>query len=254
MKKKIIYGNWKMGPSKLAEAVKIAAAIEEISKKSRHLVGFAPPFVFLPALAKKTKSAQLGAQDVFWLDDKALPYTGEISLSQLNNFGVEFVIIGHSERRLYLKETDKMVNQKLNLVTQKKIGVLCVGEPKQVRKKGIARAKQFVSRQLNQDLKRIKRNQLKNLVVAYEPIWAISTNKNAKPDNPKQAAAMVGYIKDWFSRRFGSQLKVIYGGSTSAKNIFGFISQPEIDGVLVGGASLRPKEFKMMVHIANEII
>ncbi len=262
--KKLIVANWKENPTTLREAVSLARRIEKgISKANKNKVVIVAPFPFLYAVGKVLKHAKLGAQNVFWEDDGA--YTGEVSPSMLKNSGVEYVIIGHSERRR-LGETDEIINKKVK--TSLKAGlkaILCVGESFETRKMGLASAKNFVKDQLKKDLKGISMSHVSahmSLVIAYEPVWAISTNKNARPDKPEDALEMIKFIKDFLhvtchmpARRSlgagGSHVSVLYGGSVTSKNAKSFLQYKEIDGALVGGASLKAEEFSKIVKSAR---
>ena len=243
--KKLIVANWKSNPNDLASAVKLAKAIDEKN------VVIAPPFPFLPAVYKQLKKSALGAQDLFWADG---PYTGEVSAEDLKILKVKYVIIGHSERRKNLKETDEMINLKLGAALKSGLkAVLCVGESVATRKKGIKEAKKFVKKQLVADLKSLKTNSYKlqtNLIVAYEPIWAISTEKGSKPDTPEDAVEMIKFIKGILYSKFHIlNPKVLYGGSVTTKNARSFLERKEINGALVGGASLLPLEFRKVINV-----
>lgn len=207
-----------------------------------------PPFTHIDKLAnllKKTK-VKLGSQDIFWENQGA--YTGEISPTMLKKLGVEYVIVGHSERRKYLNETDEMINKKVlgGLKAGLKV-ILCVGEPQ----KNIKAAKNYIKKQLEKDLGGIKNCKLKikNLIVAYEPIWAISGNKNSRPDTRKNALEMIKFIKNILHSKFHIlDSCVLYGGSVNGKNIKSFVKYKEIDGALVGGASLKKDEVKKIIN------
>ncbi|KKU15156.1 triose-phosphate isomerase [Candidatus Wolfebacteria bacterium RIFCSPLOWO2_01_FULL_45_19] len=230
---KLLIANWKMNPETLREAVRLARA-EDLSG-----VVVAPPFVYLESAGKALRNAHLGAQDVSLSEPRAV--TGEISPVMLKNLGVKFVIVGHSERRA-LGETDEMINKKV--IAALKAGlkvVLCVGEPS----RPMTRTKNYVKNQLEKDLAGLLKLKAKSskLIIAYEPVWAIGTGT---PDNPKTAAEMISYIKKLLKAKSLKlkAVKVLYGGSVTAKNSAGFFKRPEIDGALVGGASLNAKEFR----------
>jgi len=276
---KLLVANWKMNPLTEGGAIKLAKASD---KKG---VVVCPPFVFLEAVGKVLKRAELGAQDVFWDKGAFTPleisrskrlspsrqkresgfltgFTGEVSVKELKTLGVKYVILGHSERRIKMGETDEMVNKKV--IAALKAGlkvILCVGEPtrgKMRNERGQTRkfAKQFVKNQLQKDLKSLGPKAyalMPRLIIAYEPVWAISTNKNAKNDTPEDAAEMIKFIKQVLApKAYVLAPKVLYGGSVSAKTIGGFLKQKEIDGFLVGGASLRPQEFGRIIKIAQK--
>ncbi len=244
---KLIVANWKSNPDTLAEAVKLAKASD-----AKNAV-IAPPYPYLEKVRGVLKYASLGAQNVFW--EKSGPYTGEVSLNQLKGLKVKYVIIGHSERRR-LGETDELISKKVKagLAANLKV-VLCVGEDASTRRKGITASKRFIAAQLKKDL--AKTNNLKlitnNLLIAYEPVWAISTSKGGRADTPKDATQMISFIKKLMTNNYKLKTKVLYGGSVTPKNAKAFLSQPEIDGALVGGASLNPRSFKKIIQIRNSL-
>ncbi len=240
---KLIVANWKMNPATIREAARLAKAYD----KKGALI--APPFVFLEAVGKVLGKASLGAQNVFFEDNGA--WTGEISLRQLKSLGVKAVILGHSERRK-LGETDELIGKKVAAALKGGLKViLCVGENWDVRKRGKRAAYAFVKKQLAADLSGIRNSkfEIRNLTVAYEPIWAIGTGRN---DDPEDAAEMSGFVKAVLYSKFEIlKSKILYGGSVTAGNAGGFLARPEIDGVLVGGASLRAGEFRRIIAAAK---
>ncbi|MFH1161795.1 MAG: triose-phosphate isomerase [Candidatus Jorgensenbacteria bacterium] len=240
---KLTIANWKMNPRMVREAVRLARASD-----ARGVV-IAPPFPFLPAVGRTVNSAALGAQDVFWESEGA--YTGGVSPAMLKALGVRYVIVGHSERRAHLGETDDMVAKKVAAALRTGLTpVLCVGEPLTVRRKGLTAAKRFVAHQLRADLRGVRSLVVSRrlLVIAYEPVWAIGTGRSA---TPKDASAMAQFIKKLSVVSCQLSVKVLYGGSVDARNVGAFLAEPAIDGALVGGASLKPREFKKMISIAE---
>lgn len=257
--KKIIIANWKLNPSTVREAERLAKGIvAAIPESGKVEIVIAPPFVFLESVAKvlrpkpSTLNPNLGAQDVFWKDGGA--YTGEVSSPQLKSLGVKYVIVGHSERRA-LGETDEIVNKKVKAALTAGLKViLCVGEPPAVRRRGPAAAKRFVRQQLSKNLYGIKSKLLdtNQLIVTYEPIWAISSVSGGKSDTPEDALKMIQFIKRALKIRNKLEVRVLYGGSVDAKNAKGFLRHNEIGGALVGGASLKAEEFVKIVRIASK--
>jgi len=253
MNKKLLVFNWKSAPTTVDAAIKLAQATENYLKslkpKTQNLkpnVVIAPPFLFIEEVGKFIKKVKLGSQDVFWKNIG--PYTREISLRQEKNLKVKYVIIGHSERRRILNETDEMINKKVLATLKAGLKViLCVGENLLIRKRGKKTIENFIENQLRKDLKNIENLKLKieNLIIAYEPIWAIGTGRS---DSPEDAVKMIKYIKEFsiFNFKF-SNIKVLYGGSIDGKNIKKFVKYKEIDGFLIGGASLKPKEIKNII-------
>lgn len=239
--KKLIVGNWKMNPASLGAVKTLLASLEKIKVNKNVLVVICPPFIYLPLI--KTKFS-LGAQDAF--EKPNGPFTGEVSAAMLKGVGVEYVILGHSERRIHLGESDLLIAQKVKGALEAGLKViLCVGESLVTRKKGIVVSQKFVIGQLKKNLSLIPQNQIKEVVVAYEPVWAISTMPGAKPDSPEEAAKMITAIKKVTKGR------VIYGGSVNSKNAASFLNHPEIDGALPGGASLKADEFKKIIEAAS---
>ncbi len=235
--KKIIIANWKM---KMPYR-KASASLKKFSSlpiPSSIQAAICPDFISLPAAAailSKTKLG-LGAQDAAWVDRGA--YTGEVSPVDLKSLGVKYVILGHSERRQYLFESDELINQKLKAVLAVKglVPVLCVGE--KIRGKN---PKAILFKQLEGALKDIKLSSNQSIIVAYEPIWAIGTGRVVSPAEVTLAHLL---IKGFLTKRFSpSQCWVIYGGSVDAKNSANFRDIMVVDGLLVGGASLDPKDF-----------
>jgi triosephosphate isomerase len=231
---KIIVANWKMNPESLAEAQKLA--------KASDLEGLiiCPPFPFIPAVAKIIKKAELGAQDVFWEERGA--YTGEVAGVQLKDLGVKYVIVGHSERRKNLGETDEMIAKKIAAGVKAGLTpILCVGETKAEREANKTQA--VVKQQLKIGLSLIENLPIKNFIIAYEPVWAIGTGT---PDTPASTLSVIQLIKSvTVHLPFGT--RVIYGGSVNAGNVKDFLQHQQIEGALVGGASLKSAEIKAIV-------
>jgi triosephosphate isomerase len=249
MANKLIVANWKENPATERAALKLFSETAKVKRRSGIQVVVCPPVVYLERIAKKFRALRsksgivLGAQDVFWEEQGA--HTGEIGSLMLESFGVQYVIIGHSERRRLLHETDAMVNKKVRAAQNAGLKViLCVGEPLSVRRKGISVAKRFVKNQLKKDLKNIAGSvdpvrRRDDIIIAYEPIWAIGTGRS---DSPKDASEMAGFIKGILDSR------VLYGGSVNSKNIGDYVDSKGIDGALVGGASLKSGEFGKMIQ------
>jgi triosephosphate isomerase len=243
----LVVFNWKENPRTERAAIRLFSAISKaVSDKRRGDIEVVacPPVVYLKELSEKLAASRahfsLGAQDISW--ENAGAYTGGIGPAMLKQFGVGHVIIGHSERRRVFGETDEMVNKKVRAAFTAGLRViLCVGEPAEVRKKGIRAARQYVKNQLKKDLGEILNLKFKilNLIVAYEPIWAIGTGKN---DPPEDARDMVIFIK-----KETRDAVVLYGGSVDSANVADYLCYHEIGGVLVGGASLHAGEIKKII-------
>lgn len=238
--KKLLIANWKMKPATATEATRLAKASDIRG------VFIAPPFAFLPLTKNALKKATLGSQDIFHENPKkGGAYTGAVSATMVKSLGAKFTIIGHSERRAE-GDTNVMVNKKIRIALEAGlIPVLCVGEPEVVRVRGIEEAKAFVALQLAKDLSAILVKS-KKIIIAYEPIWAIGTGKN---DTPENAGDMALFIKELIAKSYKLKASVLYGGSVNVKNIIEFARQKEIDGFLVGGASVEIKEWKFIMKL-----
>ena len=250
MSRKLIAANWKENPRSERAAEDLFRAVMKIKSGSVEVV-VCPPFIYLERVAaikrsiKKSK-VTLGAQDVFW-EEKG-PYTSEVGPKMLKSLGVKYVIIGHSERRKWMHETDQMINKKIKLALADGLRIiLCVGESLAVRKKGVGAAEKFVANQLKRDLAGIpnKKRDAENVVIAYEPIWAIGTGRN---DRPEDARDMAIFIKRILKKSHRFMPRVLYGGSVNGRNIRDYIQWKEVDGALVGGASLKSVEFKKIIN------
>lgn len=236
--KKILAFNWKMNPNTSAEALDIAKASD-----SNGVIVF-PPFPFIEEVGKSLKKADLGAQDLFWENpDKGGPFTGEVSAEELKGIGVSYAIVGHSERRR-LGEKDDVIAKKMKIAIDSGIvPILCVGENGEEKKSG--RTAEAIRRQLMAGLSLVK----KGFLVAYEPVWAIGTGKPEAPDSAKET---IKFIKKILVKLgYPKNIKVLYGGSVDSKILKNYIEYRDIDGVLVGGASLKKEEIKKMIKCLN---
>ena len=247
---KLLVGNWKMNPSDLREAKQLLNNIKKDLTKTRFKdveVVICAPFVWLSDLSKNlSKKIKLGAQNLFW--ERQGAYTGEISGLMLKNLGCQYVLIGHSERRVYLNENDSMINKKIIAALSVSLKpILCVGE-----KEGEDMS-QVIKRQLIEGLKNISGSRVENLVIAYEPVWAIGTGNPCHPDDAMKAALFIRKIlSDIYNRKIADKIPIIYGGSTNSKNAKSYIAEAEMDGLLPGGASLNVSEFIEMIKEINK--
>lgn len=253
MYKPLIIANWKMNPAVAQEASELALQTEKAAAANPGVeTVIAPPFPFLHVVHSSINTVKLGAQNAFWED--VGPFTGEVSWRQLNDTGVSHVIVGHSERRMYLHESDEMVHKKLRAVLGNGMyAVLCIGERQREGNEIPAEA----GEQLRGGLQGIKKSLLAKLVVAYEPVWAISTNSGARPDTPENAFQAMMYIRKILTtmhdRKTADSVRIIYGGSVNAKNISLFLKDGGMQGALVGSASLQPKEFQEIIRLAGQV-
>ncbi len=239
---RLIIGNWKMYLT-ASEAVALARdLLPRLPDLADREVAVAPPFTALSAVGAILEGTplRLAAQDLFWEDQG--PYTGEVSPAMLQELGVAYVLVGHSERRRHLSETDLMVARKAKAALRADLKpVVCVGEEEGARESGRAHGK--VRSQVARALEGISRGEVSNVALAYEPIWAIGTGKAAAPADVSEMHAL---IRAELRRLFGdpgSEVRILYGGSVSPSNIDTFMGAAGVDGVLVGGASVQADDF-----------
>ena len=259
MTKLLVVGNWKCNPVTLKEAKKLFSSVEKginnIKKACPELnqtveVVICPPFIYVSGFRFHVSCFKLGAQDCFWEEKGA--FTGEISPKMLKDIGVKYVIIGHSERQKYFRETDEMINKKIKAVLEVGLKpILCVGESEKERKEG--QTKRVLERQLNLSLKDVSRLAFHSsqLAVAYEPVWAISTSRHRKDCPPEEIYAMSLLLRKILVQKYGNQaadkIRILFGGNVNSQNAKAYFDKGNIQGFLVGGASLKPKEFIKIV-------
>jgi triosephosphate isomerase len=249
--KPVVAGNWKMYKT-ISEARELTA---EIVSQAAGLSGASliliPPFTAIQEVKKTTGDSRVrvGGQDLFWEEEGA--FTGEISPCQLREAGCDFVLVGHSERRQIFGETDEMVRKKvLAALRHDLIPIVCLGENLEERKSGQTLNK--IKNQLENSLFGLPEEEFKRVILAYEPIWAIGTGQNATPE---QAEEVHGYIRQLIADRYGKSLSacaiILYGGSVKPANAFSLIKEKDVDGFLVGGASLNAGSFLGIVREAS---
>jgi triosephosphate isomerase len=247
-RKPIIAGNWKMNMT-ATQARELASKLLPLvaAVKDRDIV-LGPPFTALSAVADTIKgtNVSLSAQNLHWEDKGA--FTGEISAEMLLDLGCRYVIIGHSERRQYFGETDETVNKKVRQALKKGLlPILCVGETLAEREAG--KLNDIINRQVKIGLKDISAEDMKKIVIAYEPVWAIGTGKTATPEQANDVHALIRQqVKVLFSVDIAEGLRIQYGGSVTPENVSTLMAMPDIDGALVGGASLKPESFAELVN------
>ncbi len=253
MRRQFIAGNWKM----FKDLVGTAELINELrgrieSANSKALVAICPPFTSLAIAASLLKGSQimLGAQNMSEHDEGA--YTGEISWKMLKSAGCEFVILGHSERRLYFGETNELINAKAKKALASGLKpIVCVGETLEHREKGVTH--QIIAAQVKGVLSGISSQEMEKVTIAYEPVWAIGTGKNATPDQAQEVhqaiRKLVGQLYSW---AIADRVVIQYGGSVKPENAAGLLKQNDIDGALVGGACLNPDSFAAIIKSARE--
>ncbi len=251
MRKPLIVANWKMNKT-ITESQEFAdlLAQQEVPGQGVDAV-ICPPFTSLALMQNQwaESSIKLGAQNVFWADKGS--YTGEISPPMLIAVGCEYVIIGHSERRQLIGENDNMINRKLEAALNAGlIPILCVGETLNERENNIAL--QVVKEQLDNGLGSLNLDD-KPIVIAYEPIWAIGTGLNASPSDSQEMIAFIRQrLEKLFNKELADSVRILYGGSVTVDNIAEFLSKQDIDGALVGGASLSAESYANMLRIASK--
>ncbi|QTA37479.1 triose-phosphate isomerase [Thermosipho ferrireducens] len=224
----------------LSEAVQFAGVLlNGFVGVSDYEVIVAPPFVSIPGVYEilRDSNIKIAAQNMYYEDSGA--FTGEISWKMLKELEIEYVIIGHSERRHIFGETDEVINKKvLKAIENKMSPILCVGERLEEREQDLTFA--VIEMQIKKGLKNVPSEGMKNVLIAYEPVWAIGTGKVATPQQAQEVHHFIrNLISDMYSKEVAEQLRILYGGSIKPENFFGLIIQPDIDGGLVGGASLK---------------
>ncbi|HTY13219.1 MAG TPA: triose-phosphate isomerase [Candidatus Omnitrophota bacterium] len=244
MRKPIIAGNWKMYKN-LAEAVDFTQKLIPLVSGVTHCtILVCPPYPLLKDTADEAcgTNIMVGAQNLYWEDEGA--FTGEVSASMIKSVGCTYVIIGHSERRQYFCETDETVNKKLFAALKHNLlPVVCVGETLAEREKGDTFA--VIEKQVKGAFSGLTEGHWQSIVIAYEPVWAIGTGKTATPE---QAQEVHAFIRGLLPKNVAADIRILYGGSVKPENIKELMSKPEIDGGLVGGASLKPDRCAKIIN------
>ena len=250
-RKAIIAGNWKMNKTASEAAVLVDELIPAVKDASCEVV-ICTPYTDLVTAVAKTKGTNIhvGAENVHF--EKSGAFTGEISADMLVDLGVEYVIVGHSERRQYFAETDQTVNKRTLAALNAGLKViLCVGESLQQREEGVT--EELVRMQTKIALRDVTAEQMANVVIAYEPVWAIGTGKTATAEDAQEVCGAIREtLKEMFGEELANGIRVLYGGSAKPGNIAELVAKPDVDGALVGGASLKAADFASMVVKAGE--
>ena len=251
MKNKFIAGNWKMNKT-VAETKKFFDQLIPVVAGSKNTVVLCVPFTDLASAVQATKNTNIaiGAQNVHWAESGA--FTGEISAAMLTELGVKYVVIGHSERRQYFGETDETVSKRTKAALSAGLKpIVCVGETLEQREGGIT--EKVLSEQVKKGLDGVSAEDMKNVVIAYEPVWAIGTGKTATDEQANETIGFIrSVVKEVYGKETADELYILYGGSMNDKNAKGLLSMSEIDGGLIGGASLVPEKFEVIVKAHNE--
>jgi triosephosphate isomerase len=243
MRKKVIAGNWKMNKTLVESQELVSKIINGLGKDNKCDVIVSPPFTSLSEINSLIENTpvKLGAQNMHFEESGA--YTGEISVNMLKSVGCEYVILGHSERRAIFNESDEFINKKTKAALDKKLKVIfCVGELLEQRERGITM--DVISEQIAKGLDEISSSAMSEIIIAYEPVWAIGTGKTA---TPQQAQEVHSFIRELISKKYSSSIAenliIQYGGSVKPENAGELLSQKDIDGALVGGACLKADSF-----------
>jgi triosephosphate isomerase len=243
-----IAGNWKMNKT-VAEAIDLVKQLKaSLSGVEGVEVAVAPPFTALSAVQKELEGSpiQLAAQNLFWEEKGA--FTGEIAPPMLKEAGCDYVILGHSERRQFFGETDETVNRKVRAALSQGLKVIfCIGETLKEREEG--RTFAVIERHVPGGLKDIRKEEMRNIVIAYEPVWAIGTGKTATPEQAEEVHRFIRKkLVELYPKEIAEGVRIQYGGSVTPENIKGLMGQKNIDGALVGGASLKSETFSKIVR------
>src|SRR5215216_6522669 len=253
MRRKIVAANWKMNMTQGESERFVESFLRDVDEITDVEVVIIPPFTAIAKVTKalgKAHNIKVGAQNMYW--EKSGAFTGEISASMLRDLFVHYVVLGHSERRILFGETDEMVNRKVRAAHEAKLRpIVCVGETLEQRDKG--NVEKILSIQLSGSLAGVKPKELQESVIAYEPVWAIGTGRNATPQQAQEAHAFIrSTLREMADDATAERVRIQYGGSVKPENARELMSQPDIDGALVGGASLDPRSFAQIVKAARE--
>ncbi len=249
-RKPVIAGNWKMHKTKDEAVAFIYAVNQSLPDKEKVETVICAPAIFLRDLVKREgENLGIGAQNMHYLEKGA--YTGEISAEMLKSYGVKYVVIGHSERRAYYNETDETVNLKLQKAVDTEITpIVCVGESLDIREAGTTDA--YVKAQVEGAYKNVSKEDALKTILAYEPIWAIGTGKTATPEQANDTIkAIRGVLAGLYGKEVADQLRILYGGSVKPANVDELLATSDIDGALIGGASLEAQSFLTLAKAAE---
>lgn len=255
MRKKLIAGNWKMNltiPQSVNLSEKIKNGIKDTNLNNTEIL-ICPTYVSLYPVNEVIKDSGIksGGQNMYFENEGA--FTGEISAEMLKSAGCQYVILGHSERRKIFNESDELINKKvIKAVDSGLTAILCVGETLEERESG--KQNEIVKTQIEKDLSGITVDKLKNIVIAYEPVWAIGTGKNATPEEANDMHKFIrNIIAELYNKKSSDEIKILYGGSLNDKNCKELLSQSDIDGGLIGGASLKSESFLKIIETSNNL-
>ncbi len=246
----LIIANWKCNPQTLAEAESLFGSIRKGVKNIKNVeTVICPPFVYLFNLKKAIDNLKLGAQDCFW--EKAGAFTGEISPTMLKDLGCRYVILSHSEREKYFSETDEMTNKKIKAAILAKLDpIFCIGETEKEKERG--ETQNVLKKQIEKGLKGISEKEMENIILAYEPVWAIGTGNPCQPKDVRKITFLIRKIvSKIYSNKTSNNLKILYGGSVNSENVKDYLVKNSVNGFIIGGASLNSKEFIKIIKEIN---
>lgn len=250
--KPLIVANWKMNPQTLTEAKVLFNSVKRGIKNVRNVeVVICPSFIYLSSFKFQVSGFKMGAQNCFWKEKGA--FTGEISPLMLKDLGVDYIIIGHSERRIYFGETDELINRKIKATIKAKIiPILCVGETQKQKAQG--ETGRILRKQIETGFKNVPSSKFhfSRICIAYEPIWAIGTGKSCSINETMSSVLFIRkIISHFYNRKLAENLRILYGGSVIKENVSDYVKEARADGLLIGGASLKAKEFIKIVKEAT---
>ncbi len=264
----LVVANWKMNPPTLVEAKRLFGSIKKsVNKNKKAKIIICPPFPYISQLSTDAGNIYLGGQNCSWENKGS--FTGEVAPLTLKNMGCKYVILGHSERRRWFEEKDEMINKKVKkALSQKLRPILCIGETGVEREKGktpsVFRSqlekglgqKPYLKQNPFSDEKNLKtkinNREIKDIIIAYEPIWAIGSGKSCEINEVMSMGLLIRkIIGEFYNSQTAQKVKIIYGGSVNSKNARALIYDAEMDGLLIGGASLNPKEFAKVINEVN---
>ena len=254
MRKKIVAANWKMNMTQAESARFVESLVLDLGDIIDVEVVIVPPFTAIAKVMEalgRSQNIKVGAQNMYW--ERSGPFTGEISAALLRDLFVHYVVLGHSERRTLFGETDEVVNRKVRAAHDAALRpIVCIGETLEQRDKG--NVEKILAIQLRGSLKDLSEKELQETVIAYEPVWAIGTGRNATPEQAQEAHAFIRHIlREIGGDATAERVRIQYGGSVKPENAHEIMSEADIDGALVGGASLDPRSFAQIVKAARKI-
>lgn len=248
--KKLIVANWKCNPTNRKEAERLFNSVKDGVKEIKNVeIVICPPFVYLSVVKPKNSNIKIGAQDSFW--EKSGAFTSVISPSQLFDLSCQYAILGHSERRIFFGDTDEIINKKIKAVISTGLRpIFCIGETELEKKSG--ETEKVLEKQIVKGLKGVSEKEMENIVIAYEPVWAIGTGNPCSPDETKKSALFIRkLITNLYPDAKFSNLRILYGGSVNSQNVGDYFAKSRIEGFIIGGASLKPEEFVKIVGIVS---